>query len=43
MYAWAARVAGFASRAHREPGASAVGHTLLTIDHFVDAGLASTY
>ncbi|HEX6525461.1 MAG TPA: hypothetical protein VF070_36445 [Streptosporangiaceae bacterium] len=35
VYAWAARAAGFTSRAHREPAAEALGHTLLTIDHFM--------
>ncbi len=35
VFAWAARVGGFTSRAHHEPGASALGHTQLTIDHFV--------
>ena len=39
VFAWAARAGGFTSRAHHEPGASALGHTQLTIDHFVvDAG-----
>jgi SAM-dependent methyltransferase len=42
VFAWAARAAGFTSRAHREPGADALGHTLLTIDHFVVAGLRGT-
>jgi hypothetical protein len=38
VFAWAARAGGFASRAHHEPGARALGHTQLTIDHFeVDA------
>ena len=38
VLAWAARVGGFTSRVHYEPGASALGHTQLTIDHFeVDA------
>jgi hypothetical protein len=38
VFAWAARAGGFTSRAHHEPGASALGHTQLTIDHFeVDA------
>jgi hypothetical protein len=31
----AARDAGFVSQAHREIGKSSVGHTVLTIDHFV--------
>jgi hypothetical protein len=35
VFAWAARVGGFTSRAHHEPGAGALGHTQLTIDHFV--------
>jgi hypothetical protein len=35
VYAWAAGMSGFASRVHREPGASGLGHTLLTIDHFI--------
>ncbi len=35
VYAWAARTAGFTSRAHHEPAAAALGHTQLTIDHFV--------
>lgn len=35
VFAWAAQVGGFRSRAHAEPAASALGHTLLTIDHFV--------
>ena len=34
VFAWAARAGGFTSRAHHEPGASALGHTQLTIDHF---------
>ena len=38
VFAWAARAGGFISRAHAEPGASALGHTLLTIDHFVADG-----
>jgi SAM-dependent methyltransferase len=37
VFAWAARAGGFSSRAHREPAAAALGHTLLTIDHFVVA------
>jgi hypothetical protein len=37
VFAWAAATAGFRSRAHAEPAASALGHTLLTIDHFVGA------
>jgi hypothetical protein len=35
VFLGAAREAGFISRAHREIGESAVGHTVLTIDHFV--------
>ncbi|GGL79897.1 hypothetical protein GCM10010129_24440 [Streptomyces fumigatiscleroticus] len=35
VFAWAARTAGFRSRAHREPAAREVGHTILTVDHFV--------
>ena len=38
VFAWAAQVGGFTSRAHHEPGASALGHTQLTIDHFVTKG-----
>jgi SAM-dependent methyltransferase len=38
VFAWAAQAAGFRSRQHAEPAAQALGHTLLTIDHFVDAG-----
>jgi hypothetical protein len=38
VFAWAARTAGFISRQHLEPGARVVGHTVLTIDHFVPAG-----
>ncbi len=38
VFAWAARAGGFTSRAHHEPGASALGHTQLTIDHFVADG-----
>jgi len=38
VFAWAARSGGFTSRAHHEPGASALGHTQLTIDHFVTDG-----
>jgi SAM-dependent methyltransferase len=37
VFAWAARTAGFRSRQHAEPAASALGHTILTVDHFVDA------
>jgi hypothetical protein len=34
-----ARAGGFTSRAHYEPGARALGHTQLTVDHFeMDAG-----
>jgi hypothetical protein len=35
VFAWAAQTAGFRSRAHAEPAASALGHTILTVDHFV--------
>ena len=35
VFADIARRAGLASLAHREPGAATVGHTVLTIDHFV--------
>lgn len=45
VFAWAAREAGFESRAHREPAAEALGHVLLTIDHFMvtdEAELAAT-
>lgn len=35
VFVWAARAAGFTSLTHHEPGASALGHTQLTIDHFV--------
>jgi len=35
VFAWAARAGGFTSRAHSEPAAGALGHPLLTIDHFV--------
>ena len=35
VFAWAAQAGGFTSRAHHEPGASALGHTQLTIDHLV--------
>ena len=35
VFGWAARAAGFTSRAHHEPAATALGHTQLTIDHFV--------
>jgi SAM-dependent methyltransferase len=38
VFAWAARTGGFVSRAHSEPGAATLGHTILTIDHFVAAG-----
>jgi hypothetical protein len=37
VFAWAARAGGFVSRAHAEPGAATLGHTILTIDHFVAA------
>jgi hypothetical protein len=36
-FAWAARKGGFVSRGHAEPGAATLGHTILTIDHFVPA------
>jgi hypothetical protein len=35
VYAWAAKSAGLRSRAHRAPAADVIGHTALTIDHFV--------
>lgn len=35
VFSWAARAGGFASRAHREPGAGRAGYTPLTIDHFI--------
>lgn len=35
VFTWAAARAGLRSRAHREPAAQALGHTLLTIDHFM--------
>jgi hypothetical protein len=35
VFAWAAAAAGFRSRQHAEPAASTLGHTILTIDHFV--------
>jgi hypothetical protein len=35
VFAWAARSGGFVSRGHAEPGAATLGHTILTIDHFV--------
>ena len=38
VFAWAARAGGFVSRGHAEPGAATLGHTILTIDHFVPAG-----
>jgi SAM-dependent methyltransferase len=37
VFAAAAQKAGFISRAHRELGKESVGHTVLTIDHFVTA------
>jgi SAM-dependent methyltransferase len=37
VFAWAARAGGFVSRGHAEPGAATLGHTILTIDHFVAA------
>src|SRR5690348_7698490 len=39
VFAWSARAGGFVSRQHAEPGAATLGHTILTIDHFVAAGL----
>ena len=41
VFAWAARAGGFVSRGHAEPGAATLGHTILTIDHFVPADQAS--
>jgi hypothetical protein len=38
LFAWAARAGGFVSRGHAEPGAATLGHTILTIDHFVPDG-----
>jgi hypothetical protein len=38
VFAWAARTGGFVSRGHAEPGAATLGHTILTIDHFVPDG-----
>ena len=38
VFAWAARAGGFVSRGHAEPGAATLGHTILTIDHFVPDG-----
>lgn len=38
VFAWAARTGGFVSRGHAEPGAATLGHTILTIDHFVPTG-----
>jgi hypothetical protein len=35
VFAWAVAAAGFRSREHAEPAASALGHTILTVDHFV--------
>jgi SAM-dependent methyltransferase len=35
VFAWAADAAGFRSRAHRDLGETTVGHTILTVDHFV--------
>jgi SAM-dependent methyltransferase len=35
VFAWAAGAGGFVSRGHAEPGAATLGHTILTIDHFV--------
>ena len=37
VFAWAAREGGFVSRGHAEPGAATLGHTILTVDHFVTA------
>jgi hypothetical protein len=37
VFAWAAQKGGFVSRGHAEPGAATLGHTILTIDHFVAA------
>jgi hypothetical protein len=37
VFAWAARKGGFVSRGHAEPGAATLGHTILTIDHFIAA------
>jgi hypothetical protein len=37
VFAWAAQHGGFVSRGHAEPGAATLGHTILTIDHFVAA------
>jgi hypothetical protein len=37
VFSWAATAAGWRSRKHKEPGADVLGHTILTIDHFVDA------
>ena len=39
VFAWAAQAGGFTSRAHHEPGAGALGHTQLTIDHLVTDGI----
>jgi hypothetical protein len=41
VFAWAARTGGFVSRGHAEPGAATLGHTILTIDHFVPANQPS--
>jgi len=38
VFGWASRAAGFTSRAHHEPAATALGHTQLTIDHFAADG-----
>ena len=38
VFAWAARAGGFVSRGHAEPGAATLGHTILTVDHFMPAG-----
>jgi hypothetical protein len=37
VFAWAAQTGGFVSRGHAAPGAATLGHTILTIDHFVAA------
>jgi SAM-dependent methyltransferase len=43
VFAWAARHGGFVSRGHAEPGAATLGHTILTIDHFVASGQNSQH
>ncbi len=35
VFYWAARAGGFRSCQHREAGAETVGHTVLTVDHFL--------